>query len=263
MGFNMGMMTGLLNANAALGQAQIHQRTASHLESRANILETEIKSGLGDVEGKQAELEEVHERQALVQDMQMQSLSQASSEIGTSLMPDDDAKETLGKKDEDDSSKTVSDKAKDEADRAAGSHSDTNVAAVDYKHGIHVGKDGQTNVAVAPRLLEAMADNEQLFQQYNTYIGKMQDIQNAAAQTEGSKNVHSQIWSVSSSGQIAYHASAANAADAAAFDATRLQIDAAGRQAFGDAFAGAYVQVQSAQPANNPDNVGLLISTSV
>lgn len=258
MGFS-GLMTGLLNANAALGQAQIHQRTASHLDSRANILKTEIKSGLGDVEGKQAELEEVEQRMVKVQDMQMQSLNDASNKLGTSLMPEEDEKDT-GKKDND---KTVSDKAKDESTKLQDKNENTNVAAVDYKSGIHIGEADKTNVAVSPKLLEKMADSEPLSQLYQKHIASMAEIDNSVRQTEGGSKALHQIWAVNSSGQVSHHAYVANAKDAEVYEATRQQIDAAGREAFGDAFAGAYVQVKPVAAVSNPDNIGLLISADV
>lgn len=255
MGFSPGLMAGLLNANTALGQAQVHQRTSSHLESRAQILETEIRSGHGDIEGKKAELEEVQERQTAVRDMQMESLNAASAELGASLAPDTDDK-TQDANDK----KPASDKAKEEGSKLQENNKETSVAAVDYKNGMHVGEAGKTNVAVSPEFLEKMADSKPLSQLYDQYVHQMAVISDETSQTGPGAPV-SQTWAVSGDGTISYHAVTANAQDAQAYEPVRQQIDAAGRDAFGEAFGG--VHVQPASPAQNPDSVGLLVSMSV
>lgn len=260
MGFSAGMMTGLLAANTALTQAQVHQNAISHMDSRANILESEIKSGYGDVEGKKAELEDIREQRVKAEEMQMQSLNEASGQIGTALEPEEETTGKTEKSEQGEDTKTASDKAKNKAQELAKNTPANNIAPVDYKQGIQIGKDGGTNMAISPAFLEKLADNEQLTASYQNYLTTMASID---ADTQ-SDVLMQRTWSVDADGRITHHASAASAQDAAAYEPIRQQIEAAGSAAFGDMFAGARITVQASAPhVPEADSVGVLIRTEV
>lgn len=249
MGFSTGMMTGLLAANTALTQAQVHKNAVSNMDAQSNILESEIKSGLGDVEGKQEELEALQERRAEAQEMQMQSLNEAASQIGSAVTSEEDEgdsrKETM----------TVSDKAKDEAKDLHKKAPDNNVAPVDYKSGIHIGQHSSTNTAISPAFLEKLADDEQVATRYEKHLGSMAEIDRSTPGDTAAQRT----WAVDANGRISHHTTVMSAEDAVAYEPIRQQIDAACRAAFGDAFAGAHVTVQTSERTATVPSAGVLI----
>lgn len=266
-GFSSAMFSGLLQANTAMTAAQAQQRSVSHLQSRAQTLQTEIRSGIGDVQGRQAELEQVQAQTQKASAMIQNSLNNASQSIGAGAVTDtekaDKTTELINKTDDKKKNEAVaSDKAKDEAKTASKDLKNTDVVAVDYEKGMHIGDGDKTAIAVSPEFLETMAEDKAVEAAYQMDFKAMDAISQKYADTGNAKRT---VWTVDKNGAIRHHAVISSAEEAATYEATRLQIEADGRAAFGLAFAGASVEVESAKAAQTvlQQNTGLLIDTSL
>lgn len=93
-GLSQAMMQGMLSAHSSLKQAKTQESAASGLERKANILQSEIDSSIGDVESKKAELEDMKERKANASAWQEDALSQANGEIQQAAERDAEEKGT-------------------------------------------------------------------------------------------------------------------------------------------------------------------------
>lgn len=226
-GFSTAMMSGLMRANTALTSAKAHTNVLSHMDSQKNILESQIQSGVGDVEGKKAELEDLKERRAYAESMQNEALNVANSSLGNAAITEEETKPEVGTKDD----KTASDEAKNEARTLEKKNPEHDVASVDYKNGMQIaGEDGKTAVAVSPGFLEKMSQSPALEDAYSGFMGTMRALE------ESGPSVSSQTWAVDGDGIISRHAEAAAETSDADLASMRLAMQKAGAEAFGSLY---------------------------
>lgn len=274
-GFSPSLMSGIMQANTALMAAQQHSNAISHMDSRKQILETEIKSGNGDIEGKKKELEEIAVQREKASALQFEAMNQASASIGNTSL--DASKETDNKKvGVQDTDKTegkqneqgdkVSKKASDTASELRHENPAHNVAAVDYEQGMQIAEEGKTNVAISPDYLEKIADSANLRTDMQAKLTAMAGL----TVKNGSEGVTSQTWAVDGNGSIRHYSTMAEGTDVAALRAHREAMDAQGRAAFGDAFKGAFVTINGQAPAaqtatasSSAANTGIMIDLSM
>lgn len=106
MGMSAGSMEALISADASMKQADVHGRTATKMENRAGVLETEIKldsgrGGSSNIEFKEEELAKTKSLADQATASQMESLSQANKtmqEAAKDEQNDKDAKTEAGAK---------------------------------------------------------------------------------------------------------------------------------------------------------------------
>lgn len=235
-GFSPAAMQGILSANTALLQAQSQNSALTKLEGRANILKSEIKSGYGDTEGKQEELQEVEAQAKKASEMQMASLNQANESMASGGVTSGSTDTVTGKdedaKDEDvGEKKTVSKEAKAEAKRLNEKFQDHSIVAVDHQNGMQYGADGKTNVAISPEYLERMGDDSSLRTNMEADLSSMREFDLQNLDTE---KIASHGWSVDKDGTIGKWAVFTGG------NAERLglqaQLTEQGRALFGDSF---------------------------
>lgn len=263
MGFSAGLMSGLMQANTALVTAKAHTNAISHMDSRAAVLESEIKTQNGDIEGKKAELKQIGEQREKAAALQQDALNQANASIGAATAPEENENEfgVKGAKDKD-TNTAVSDKAADKEKEIESKREHHNVAAVDYSEGMKISEEGATNVAISPEFLEQMADDGALDSTYMHHLDTMAkiDAENKAAYG----NITDQVWSVDKNGSVRHYATLAQGTTSQEAQAQKDAMDLRGREAFGDAFAGAHVRVEGpSKPVTPPQNAGLLLDLSM
>lgn len=80
-GLSQASMKAMMSADSSIKQAQIQGNVATRFEGRAGVLKAEIKQGGGNVEAKQAELEEVEQKAVSATASQMNTLADANQTI--------------------------------------------------------------------------------------------------------------------------------------------------------------------------------------
>ncbi len=80
MAINM-INTSLISANTVLEQAKTQQSAARQTNGRANVLEAEIKTSMGDTTKKQQELEETREKAAEIQNSVGETVGKAMEKV--------------------------------------------------------------------------------------------------------------------------------------------------------------------------------------
>ena len=80
MGISM-MNTSLVSANTVLEQAKVQQSAARQTNGRANVLEAEIKTSLGDTTKKEQELAETKEKAAEIQNSVGETIGKAMEKV--------------------------------------------------------------------------------------------------------------------------------------------------------------------------------------
>lgn len=269
-GFSPSLMSGLMQANTALMTAQQHTNAISRMDTQKATLQAEIKSGVGDVEGKQAEIEKIDTQREKATALQQEAMNQASASLGVATAPEKaenekaDATNKDDTTDKDDTKESqVTAKASQKAEELRNAHQDTNVAAVNYSQDMRIAEEGKTNVAISPEFLEKMADSADLSASYEDKVGTMHDLSGQDAPA----HVQSQTWAIDKNGSIRHYSTLAQDTSAEDAQSWREAADARGREAFGAAFAGAYVRTEG-QPATAPaapgtQNAGILIDLSL
>ena len=253
-GFSPAMMQSLMTANTALTSAQTSQKAISHMDSRKQILETEIKSGHGDIEGKKEEIERIDAQRAETVQMQQDALNEASSQLGSAITEET---QTAGD-DRSEKEAGASEKAKDKAEALQEKLKDTDVTAVDYERGMHIESEGRTSVAVSPALLEKAADSAGEEEALAASIAKMHSLETQHSEPA----IVRQSWSVDKDGIVTHHVSVRNTTsrqEAAALH-ERLRTDE--KAAFGSAY-GTTVVTKENVPAAVPPRPGLLVDTAL
>lgn len=257
-GFSPNMMASLLSANTAMTAAKTSQNTITNMRAQKETLQAEIKSGYGDVEGKQKEVERLDMQMEKASAMQQSALNEASSQIGTALTPTDES--DAAKNTEKNNDKTASDKAKDKAADVKDKVKDTDVAAVDYEKGMHTESDGKTSVAISPEFLEKMADSPELDAEYTKHIETMRALDSEQRPAQ----VTSQRWAVDKNGSIHQHAVVSAATSTEEILQLHASMQQTASEAFGAAFGSVTISREDA-PAAAPSlqAAGLLIDTSM
>lgn len=80
-GLSQASMKAMMSADSSIKQAQIQGNVATRFEGRAGVLKAEIKQGGGNVEAKQAELEEVEQKAVSATASQMNTLADVNQTI--------------------------------------------------------------------------------------------------------------------------------------------------------------------------------------
>ena len=119
-GLSQASMKAMISADSAMAQAKVQGSVTTKMESRAGVLEVEIKLDQArgdDVEKKKEELAEVQQKAVAAESAQMNTLADANKELETAAKADQQAEKTDDK-----------DKKTDKKDAVSNEKEDTTVA---------------------------------------------------------------------------------------------------------------------------------------
>lgn len=129
-GLSQASMKAMMSADSSIKQAQIQGNVATRFEGRAGVLKAEIKQGGGNVEAKQAELEEVEQKAVSATASQMNTLADANQTI------EEAAKAEQSSTNKTDTSDTKAENKADKNDKAEQDGKETGNVSKDTADGV-------------------------------------------------------------------------------------------------------------------------------